>query len=344
MKREGRFSAVAWLMLFAVCMAGMLTFAANKTIVIAEISKEESTVSVNVSAEESQGHDSRLLLRKTYGVSGSFSVPLPKGIRAENVTMENCYMERELRLYVQGAEGQFYAENAISGDILPIRSGYSEQQEDGLLLRFSMEHIYEYHSTLNGELLTIEWCRPGESFAYLVILDPAGCEEAEEESAEITLQVARKVQKLFSSAAVRMYCTRQENGLVSVEDRIALAEELGADLYIRLSVRQREEQYGIAGIYEGDFIIPDFGSPELADLLTRETTISSGNRALGLTAAQEDSLLKQLRIPAAELSLGSSAHPKEAYLLHESSYQEKLAEGIVKATEEALEKMRQSGQ
>ncbi len=344
MKQSERLTFAAWMLLFVVSMAGMLFLAANKTIVIAEASQEQDAIPLNTAPPDKEVRDSRLLLDKTYGVQGSFNIPLPKGIRAEHVIMENRYMDRELRLFVQGAKEAFYTENAISGDISPVLSGQSEVQEDGILLKFSMERVYEYRSTLNGSTLTIEWYRPEELFDFVVVLDPAGSEGQDTtQDAELTLQIARRVQRKFALPDVRLYCTRTENGNVTADERVRLTEEVGADLFIRLSVSRSEndtEIYGVTGIYEDEFFIPDFGSPELADLLTREVTIAASNRALGLTAAAEDSILKQLTLPAAEISVGWLSNPQEAYLLQEEAYQEKLADGILAAIGEAVEELK----
>lgn len=344
MKQSERLTFAAWMLLFVVSMAGMLFLAANKTIVIAEASQEQDAIPLNTAPPDKEVRDSRLLLDKIYGVQGSFNIPLPKGIRAEHVIMENRYMDRELRLFVQGAKEAFYTENAISGDISPVLSGQSEVQEDGILLKFSMERVYEYRSTLNGSTLTIEWYRPEELFDFVVVLDPAGSEGQDTtQDAELTLQIARRVQRKFALPDVRLYCTRTENGNVTADERVSLTEEVGADLFIRLSVSRSEndtEIYGVTGIYEDEFFIPDFGSPELADLLTREVTIAASNRALGLTAAAEDSILKQLTLPAAEISVGWLSNPQEAYLLQEEAYQEKLADGILAAIGEAVEELK----
>ncbi len=347
MKQSERLTFAAWMLLFVVSMTGMLFLAADKTIVIAEASQEQDAIPLNTAPSDKETRDSKLLLDKTYGVQGSFNIPLPKGIRAEHVIMENRYMDRELRLFVQGAEDVFYIENAISGDISPILSGQSEVQEDGILLKFSMERVYEYRSTLNGSTLTIEWCMPEELFDFVVVLDPAGSEEPDVAQnvpdAELTMQIARRVQRKFALPDVRLYCTRTESGSVTAAERTDLAEEVGADLFIRLSVSRSEDDtdiYGITGVYEDEFFIPEFGSPELADLLTREVAIAASNRALGLTAATADSILKQLTLPAAEISVGWLSNPQEEYLLQEDAYQEKLADGIIAAIGKAVEELK----
>ena len=131
------------------------------------------------------------------------------------------------------------------------------------------------------------------------------------------------------------------------EERARLAEETGADLYIRLCAgedRTDEEAYGITGFYNEDYYIPGFGNTDLADILTREVTIEASNRAVGLKAAEEGSILELLKIPAAEISLGFLSNPKEAYLLGQESYREKLAAGFISAISKAVEKLEAAGE
>ena len=279
---------------------------------------------------------------------GAFRVPLPKGIRAENVTMENRYVDRELYLFIQGGGEEFYEENRISGDITPVLSAQSEVQEGGILLKIKMSRVLEYRSTMDGSGLTINWYEPGEVYDYIVVLDPAwgGSETGVSgnglQEKEVTLQVARQIQKQFDFQNVRLYCTRTEDVEMPLSERALLAEEVGADLYVRLCAGEDdtdEETYGITGFYNEDYYIPGFGNTDLADILTREVTIAASNRAVELKAAAEESMLKLLKVPAAEISLGFLSNPKEAYLLGQESYQEKLAAGFISAISKAVENL-----
>lgn len=346
-KKEGMGATYAvWTLLCTACMAVMLLFAANKSIVIADVSPEQSGLSAGTEGPLWIDSDSILTMESTSGVAGSFRVPLPKGIRAENVTVENRYMDRELLLYVQGGDEIFYEENRISGDIAPVLFGQREQQEDGVVLKFRMSRVLEYVSTMEGNALTINWYEPGELYEYIVVLDPAGGGEeigtvgSSLREKDVTLQVARQIQSRLSLQNVRLYCTRTEDVSVSPEARAQLAEEVRADLYIRLSVSaapEDAEAYGITGIYNDDFYIPDFDSPTLADLLTREITIAASNRATGLEIADGESVLRLVNAPAAEVSLGFLSNPQEEYLLGQSDYQERLATGVLSAIAEAVE-------
>lgn len=344
---------MVWTLVLLTCMVVMLMFAADKTIVIADVSQAPSGLPVNTEQQGTPAEDKTLTLYEDQGRKGNFYIPLPKGIRAEEVTVENRYMDRELLLYIQGGEESFYEENRISGDIAPVLSARCEMQEEGMLLKIRMGRVLEYRSTMDSSGLTINWYEPEELYDYIVVIDPAwgGSEKGIDGygllEKDLTLQVAKQIQKQFDLEGVRLYCTRTEDVDVPVSDRIRLAEETGADFYVRLCAGEdvnSSETYGIAGFYNEEYYIPGLGNPQLADFLTREVTVAASNRALGLFTAGEESILRQLQMPAAEISLGFLSNPREEYLLGQESYQEKLAAGCISALVQAAEFLEEAGE
>ena len=167
-------TCVVWTLLCVGCMAVMLLFAARKTIVIADVSQEQSGLPVNSAQEGEFVCGMELLLAADEDMEKGFRIPLPKGVKAENVTIENRYLERELWLYIQSREADFYRENTVSGDLSPVVTGRGEEQEGGILLKFRMNRVLEYKSTMEGNALTIAWYEPKELYDYVVVLDPAG--------------------------------------------------------------------------------------------------------------------------------------------------------------------------
>jgi N-acetylmuramoyl-L-alanine amidase len=259
-------------------------------------------------------------------------------------------MSKELWVYIQCEELEYYRENSLWGDISHIQYGSFEQQQDGLLLKIGMDRVLEYKTTMDGSVLTIAGVEPHESYEFTVVLDPEGGgsetgftgEDGLAEK-ELTLQVAKLVQKKLDLSDVRLYLTRSEDADVSEEDRVWLAEEVKADLYLGIGAEydgDNPENYGISSSYNDEYYLPGFGNVELADEVTRSVTIAAGNRALGLYSAQEDSILKSVRTVAARISLGCLSNRTESALLSQETYREKLADGIVTAIEEACEALR----
>lgn len=337
-----RISFVLWVIFSAVSMAAMLRLSAHKTIVITDTHQDQaglaaSTVQAGLALELQQTES-----------GGSFVIPLPENVKAEDVIMENRYMEKELWIHIRSENTQFYGENAVSGDTSAILEGSYAIQPDGILLKFAMDRLQEYRSTMSDAVLEVAGCKPGEMYPFIVVIDPVGggsenglCSYAYREK-ELALQIARLVQRNCTLPDVELYLTRTEDVEVSAEERTALIQEADADFYIRIGAAEsaaEENVYGIQCYYNDEYFIPGFGNVELADIVTRAVTIAASNRALGLIPADEDSILKEIGIPAVQLSVGYLSNDQERSLLRQEAYLEKVAEGILNAIGESCQKL-----
>lgn len=338
-KQNMIFTCVFWSILCIGGMAVMLFAAARKPIVIADIAQEQTGLSEE--GEKNSGRGSReLLFREDAEEKNNICIPLAKGTRAEKVVMENRYMEQELWIYLEGAEESFYEENAIYGDTDLIRSGCSEAKRDSVILKLQMQDVLEYKSTMGNDTLVIACYEPRELYRLIVVVDPAGEDSGGGNASagytekEPALEVAKKLQKKLGQEDIKLYFTRLEDGEVLREDRAALVEAVHADIFLGIVTCTEEEnpdKYGIQSYYNEDYFIPGFGNVQLADVLTRNVTIAAGNRAVGLVPAGKESILQDISVPAAQVSLGYLSNPKEKVLLQQESYQDKLTEGLANA-------------
>lgn len=330
---------VIWSVLCVVCMACMLVVAADKTIVIEDAAQEQW----GLSAEKGRtGLESEVLLelQEARDSEGQLCIPLAEGTKAEQVIVENRYAEQELWIYIEKAEESFYQQHAITGDVAPVRRGWYEVQKDGILLKLQMDTVWEYHSTMEGGNLKIAFCDPRDTYQYIVVLDPVGGGAENGITAgsytekEVALQVAKSAQKKVELPDIKIYITRSEDVEVSAEQRIRLVQAVRPDLFLQIGVSECNEdtaQYGIQAYYNDEYFIPEFGNIEWADVVTKKVTVAASNRALGLFPANEDSILAQLDMPAAAVSLGYFSNEQERELLMQESYREKLAAGIAEA-------------
>ena len=149
------------------------------------------------------------------------------------------------------------------------------------------------------------------------------------------LQVAKKLKdKLDNNKDIKVYYTRMDDVNPGEQERVLLANEIRADMYIRIQVDSNEDTnvYGTTTIYNGDYFIPGFGSVELADALEREVVISIKGKALGLSeAGAQEYAIRNVTIPAAAVKVGCISNKQEATLLGREEYQQKIADGIYNA-------------
>lgn len=338
-KENMMITMVMWVTFALVSMSVMLYVASGKTIVIADAAHDETGVIGQEEAVHNAGEISLILQPGIYG-EDCIRIPLAKGTKAENVVMENRYMARELWIYLKSAERTFYEKNAICGDLTSVLGGCCEIGQDGVVLKLAMSRVLEFRSTMENDTLVIACYEPQELYEQIVVVDPLGGGREDDRVTEsgagrdIPLQVAKQLQKRPEQENIKIYYTGLEDADVSVEERLAFAEAVKADIYIVLGVCRDTEQpecYGIQSFYNEDFFIPEFGNVQLADILTRNVTVAAGNRAIGLSPADADSILGKIEIPAAEVCVGYLSNAQEQALLQQEFYQQKLAEGLANA-------------
>ncbi len=335
-----------WVLLCGICMTVMLWWAAGKSIVIADVSPQNQE---NHSAMQDQNavERYRLMLEAEEGKPRHFCIPLGPTVRAEHISIENRYTERQLWIYIQEARASDYRDYVITGDLSPIVGGWAQQQGEMTILKLQMNTVQEYSSLMEESRLYVEYAAPEECYDRIVVIDPRGggsdtgitAQGGQEK--EITLQVARTVKELIEGSDIKAYFTRLEDVDPPMEDRAFLVKEVNADLYVGISVNGAQgdlEQFGTEVWYNGEYFIPAFGNLQLADLLEQRVTEAVVGRANGLMQA-EDPVLQQLTIPGVLLKAGYLTHEKEGELLTQEGYTDKIAEGIVAALHQAFAEM-----
>lgn len=335
-KFNWRLTAVWWLILLVGAMYLMLLTATEKTIVIADSSNGKETAGERYAVRQD------LSLESVVSEDGVFWIPLEKNTKAGNVVVENSYPDRELRIFIGGAQAQFYENCAVQGAVETIVKADYEAQRSGVLIRLQMDSVYEFQTSMDGEILKIQSNKPQELYSMVVVVDPAECDIAslpEDGTAaeELTLAVCRLLTEQWDMEGVKLYFTRTAERSATDEERKSLADAVEADIYIRLDVTEAEDSslYGIRGRYNEEYFIPDFGNVELADILTRNVTVAADNRAVGLAVAEDkENVLYKLEIPAASVELGYLSNEKECLLMGQEAYRQKLADGVKAAVKE----------
>jgi N-acetylmuramoyl-L-alanine amidase len=267
-------------------------------------------------------------------------IPVPPGTKAADIIIENHYLEEEMRVVLNGADSNFYAETLILGNHRDIISGTFEETRSGTTLRFFLNDIYEYRSIMEDERIYVEFVPPREMYANIIVIDPAyggsdkGIVANELAEKDVTLAIALKLKEMLDQTGYKVYYTRLDDHNLEEERRVWLANNTKADILIRIEGDGDEDsmQNGTTAIYNGSFFIPSFGSVELANLLETEVVTSIRGKAVGLKAATaNDYVISNATVPAAAIRVGYLTNTQEATLLGREDYIEKIALGIYNA-------------
>ncbi len=337
-----------------IAMTTMLYYSANKMIVIADAGQGGEAVfddmqqlSADFDAEESS---ISLTIIEDAADKDYLCIPLPAGFKAEQVKIENYYIEKKLRIFLRDVPGKFYENNGISGDVSAVKEASFDATKDGVWLQFELTDIYEGTSILENDCLYVDFVNPRELYEKIVVIDAGhggedgGVNTKSMSEKEITLDIARKLKDKFDTTDIKVFYTRTDDANPADEDRIYLANAVDADMFISLHVgydEEKPEEYGIKAFYNPSFFIPGFGSVELADLIEREIVTGISGQGLGLFEADgECYILHNASMPAIIVQVGYLSNKRESALLYKDEYRQCIADsiydGVMKAFEEYL--------
>ena len=361
--------AVYCFVFVASAMGAMLYYSANKVIVVTDVAQDEVAASFEsgvpageAAAAGSTGGNAaagneaavedtdRLNIDRSNQNTNYFCIPLPADVRAEEVVIENHYMDRELWVSIESQKPSrledFYAENSAYGNCENVLDGHYDLEDHRMCLRFEVTDVYEYHSIFEDNTLYVEFAAPKEVYDKIVVVDPAygdldmGVTADGVNGKDITLEIAKALKARLDETDIKVYYTRMDDTDPDASERVKLAAATKADMLIRIEVGgdDNSKQYGTEAVYNSRFFIPGFGSIELADLLEREVVTAISGKANGLLeAGEEDAVIRDATVPAAAVKVGYLTNGQEQILLRREDYIDRIAEGIYQTIVKAYE-------
>ena len=350
MQQKRRWITLAVGVVYAFIAMFVMLYAVNNREVIIEDNRNEQMLSEFTQKTDKKENNSWeiLTLSEEKSQDKEIAIPVGQGIRNENLILKNDYINRELWISIDGMREITFDENIFVKNVANIQEAVYEIQGDTVQVKLTLDAIYECRSVLEDNYLYIDLMKPKEAYERIIVVDPYGNDEgmssrkAGIKEKEFTLDVAKRIgKKISSNHAIKVYYTRTDDAIMSVEERLQLISETEADFYIGIALNESEETsvYGVETVCNGTYFIPFFGNTQLADCVERNVTQQVSGRANGLTQAkEEDIILQKTKIPAVILKAGYLSNEKEAELLNKEEYRDLIAEGILLAVQEAYEK------
>lgn len=148
---------------------------------------------------------------------------------------------------------------------------------------------------------------------------------------EINLEISWRTEAKLKELGYRVLLIRQEDEKLSLAERVQIANDAGANIYVSIHQNACEEKSSeVSGIevwYNGDKA--KTGSERLSKLLYKNLLLHTG--AEERTVSEEDSfyVTRETEMPACLVETGFLSNPAERGSLVTQEYQDKIAEGIV---------------
>lgn len=332
----------------------LMTIGAIAFMLIAGEPKQVQTLAEDVQATDVTTNE-RVFVEMTDELAeNSMMIYLPSDTKEQHVTIENDYMEKTIRvLLAKQPEGElsetYFYKHPMQMNAVIDQAQISENAEQ-IVLQFSFDSMFEWEmklETAGGQnCLHVQLVRPQNKYEKIVVLDAGhGGQDfgytitGEDETVvlqekQLVLSVIEKAGKRLEKEGIRVYYTRAEDENPTEEQRVGLANETQADMFISVHADYADDTtlYGMRTIYNETYFIPNFASADLAYLLLEKVAASTNEKAIGFEpGTSEAQLVQDAMVPVAQLYIGYLSNRQEQKLLSREDYIDRIAEGICDA-------------
>lgn len=271
-------------------------------------------------------------------------IPKPADLNSSMITDEDYYDNHKFVIRIHGDYTAFYQSKTISnssGTINNINVALNSNNETEIT--FSTTKLQGYEYTTDNDNIYVRVGNPRDIYKNIVVLDAGhggkdnGTQQFGTKEKDINLNILYTVgKKYFNSdpSKLKVYYTRSSDVFISLSDRAAYAEKMGADLFVSLhmnAVTQNTDAVsGTEIYYSSSNNTPNstgLTSKKLADTMLGNLTGTLGMNKRGVKA-KDYYVVHRNTVPAILIELGYLSNTEDQALLTDEAFQDKAAQTI----------------
>ncbi len=278
--------------------------------------------------------------------NGKISIRLPEGVDGSSVQVTNDYVKQMIKIVMPQTDEAYFDSSPVSGSSSYIdRVSCYRRGEEGMI-EIVTDRVYELDTTYDEDYYYFNFLTPHEVYDKVVVIDaghggrdPGTIRQGLNEK-DVNLAIALQLKSIFeeSDEKIGVYYTRMDDSNPSYEQRVQLANETDADLFISihnnsLQGRRVSSTKGTQVMYSETSGL----SEQFAQICLEEMTKMLGSDNRGLVEGNSIYIIRNSEVPAALIEVGFMTNPEELALLGTETYQRQAAEGIYRSVFRAFE-------
>lgn len=278
------------------------------------------------------------------------NIELPEGVEGKDITITNDYFTKTV--YVRFAKGvdDYSNEYSVRGSSNNIASLSYYKDGEAYVLEIGLDKACELSYFYKDGYLCMELVDPHEIYDKIIVIDAGhggrqpGAVKKDIYEKDLNLDIVKQIKEVFEEAGhdnIKIYYTRLTDTNPTLEERVDLANNLNADLFI--SIHNNASSSGRFTDENGTMVLYSPGdegsytSTRLAEICLEHVTESTGSTDLGLVDGDYVYIVRTSKVPVALVEVGYMTNTDELENLQDAEYQRKVAEGVYNAIMAAFE-------
>ncbi len=346
----GAFTAVVLAVVIAMCC--LLVYVPNMHIIALQVEDNKliggriSVMDMLTSSEEELQEEGEAT-RESILQGHQIRLTLPQNVTSASVDIENSYVDKTISITINGI-GKDYFENypmrGASDNIVDVT--YDSENLVGVI-QIALDKVMEVEMTSEGEYIFFDFVDPHDIYDYVVVVDaghgsnvPGATKQGVCEK-DLNLDIVLQLKKIFdrSDKNIGVYYTRTDDSNPSFENRVGLANDSDADLF--LSVHNNSTASGRMSSINGTEVMYQGGdstgeSKVFASICLEHLLDELESKSKGTVVGDEVYIIRMSECPVALVEVGFMTNQRELELLQDFDYQMKAATAMYDAVIEYL--------
>ena len=285
-------------------------------------------------------------------ITHQMQLELPSGADASNVEVVHDLIERRIDIRIPGADKNYIYDYMVLGESGDMESLDYFSEGDSGTVALTMDKVVEADYSFDENYLYLDFLSPAEMHDRIIVVDAGhgggapGAVSGTHYEKNITLAIVQQLKKLFDEAEdpqIGVYYTRLDDTNPSLSDRVGLANELNADLFVSVHINSLKGNPGVEGVeVMYDELAPDtaFDTKDFAQICLDEQVSALGAKKRRLIDGNKIYIIRNSIAPAALIEVGFMNNPNELARLTDPGYQKKSAQGIYRALQKSLRQLK----
>lgn len=282
-------------------------------------------------------------------IGKAIRIMVPEGISFEDIDVKNEYMNHKVQIFFPKMNEDTLNKYPIVGDPVHIDEMQVWEEAGGLFIEFHTDIIVEpLLEQRDDEFCYVSLRDPREIYDKIVVVDAGhggrkpGATYGPLREKDINLQIVQQFKRIMDKQNdIKVYYTRLKDEHVELWERVNLANELEADMFI--SVHQNSlgnvntRTSGVQALYSQSDK-GTYNSKKFARLLLDSAVKETGCVNRGLVKGDYVYIVREAEMPVALMEVGFLSNKEERGNLTSKAYQKKVAKAIYKGILKAYSK------
>lgn len=283
--------------------------------------------------------------------NASISFQLPEGVQATDVKDTDYYYKKQFCVTIPGDHVDFYKKNPVFiGNKIVTSSKVSLTSNGKTKILFTTSKLQGYKIHTKDNYIWIDVGNPKNIYKNIVVLDcghggsDPGAQSGGYNEKDITYSILYTYAKSYFNSAesdVKAYWSRYNDTFVTLSDRAAYANSIGADLFISLHMNSATNTAakGTEVYYSTNNNTKQkngLTSQKMASLFESNLVSAMGTVNRGVKTANYTVIYKNT-VPAVLIELGFISNSSDRANLVDTTFQKKAAKNIYQTTRQIFQ-------